>query len=87
MSAYMVAKPFRMIDAKHGAPLGVVLRYDRVTPNTSATDLGYHVLIGGLTWDLSSRTSISLDYQEQIPTRATVIAAQKVWYMHWVANF
>ena len=86
-SAYVVAKPFRMIDAKNGMPLGVVLRYDRVTPNTSATDLAYHVFIGGLTWDLSSRTSLSLDYQEQIPTRATVIAAQKVWYMHWVANF
>ena len=86
-SAYVVAKPFRMIHAKNGMPLGVVLRYDRVTPNASATDLGYHVFIGGLTWDLSSRTSVLLDYQEQIPTRATVIAAQKVWYMHWVANF
>lgn len=87
MSTYVVAKPFRMFDAKKGIPLGVVLRYDRVTPNTSVTDLAYHVFIGGLTWDLSNRTAISVDYQEQIPTHATVITPQKAWYVHWVANF
>lgn len=87
MSAYVVAKPFRMLDAMNGLPLGVVLRFDRMTPNTSASALKYHVFIGGLTWDLSNKTAISLDYQEQIPTAGPVIATQKAWYMHWVANF
>lgn len=87
MSAYVVAKPFRVMDAKSGIPLGIVARYDQITPNTSVSGLKYHVFIGGLTWDLSNKSAISVDYQEQIPSGAQIVPTQKTWFMHWVANF
>lgn len=87
MAAYAVVKPFKMVDPKGGLPLGLVARYDQITPNTSASDIKYHVFIGGLTWDLSNKTAISLDYQEQLPTGAPITPASKVYSIHWVANF
>ncbi|HXF24984.1 MAG TPA: hypothetical protein VN602_10715 [Gemmatimonadaceae bacterium] len=86
VAGYVVAKPFRMIDSKSTIPLGIVLRYDQVTPNTS-TSPKINTFIGGLSWDLTNKTSISLDYQEAIPANGAPVAPTKTYYMHWVANF
>lgn len=86
LSAYTVIKPFLMVDPVIQIPLGLVLRYDDVKPNTSG-DLRYHTFIGGVTYDLSNKSAISLDYQEQIPRGAPIIATSKTYYLHWVANF
>jgi len=85
-SAYSVVRPFQIADAKSTIPFGIVGRYDRVKPNTSR-DGHYNVLIAGLIWDLSKRSSISLDYQEQTPHSGAVIAATKTYFLHLVANF
>ncbi|MEO5579816.1 MAG: hypothetical protein ABIR58_04105 [Gemmatimonadaceae bacterium] len=47
----------------------------------------YHVRIVGVTWDLSNKTSVSLDYQEQIPVKGISIAPVKPYFAHFVANF
>ena len=86
LSAYAVVKPFQMADAKSSFPLGIVARWDNVKPNTSR-DAHYNVVIAGLTWDLSKKSSISLDYQEQTPRNTTAVAPTRIYYMHWVANF
>jgi hypothetical protein len=86
VAGYVVAKPFRMVDSTSTIPLGIVLRYDQVTPNTS-TSPRINTFIGGLSWDLNSRTSISLDYQEATPANGAPVAPAKTYYMHWVANF
>jgi hypothetical protein len=86
VAGYIVARPFKMADSKSTIPLGVVLRYDQVTPNTS-TSPKINTFIGGLSWDLNSRTSISLDYQEATPANGAPVAPTKTYYMHWVANF
>lgn len=86
VAGYVVAKPFKMIDSKSTIPLGIVLRYDQVTPNTS-TSPKINTFIGGLSWDLTSKTSISLDYQEATPANGAPVAPTKTYYMHWVANF
>ena len=85
-SAYAVIKPFQIADAKSSFPLGIVARWDRVKPNTSR-DADYKVVIAGLIWDLSKKTSISLDYQEQTPRNTAVVAPTRIYYLHWVANF
>lgn len=85
-SAYAVIKPFQMADAKSSFPLGIVARWDNVKPNTSR-DADYKVLIAGLTWDLSKKSSISLDYQEQTPRNTAVVAPTRIYFLHWVANF
>lgn len=86
VAGYVVAKPFRMIDAKSSIPLGIVLRYDQVTPNTS-TSPKINTFIGGLSWDLNSKTSLSFDYQEATPANGAPVAPTKTYFMHWVANF
>ncbi|MEO7219879.1 MAG: hypothetical protein ABIZ73_04560 [Gemmatimonadaceae bacterium] len=40
-----------------------------------------------MTWDLSNKTSVSLDYQEQIPVKGISIAPVKPYFAHFVANF
>ncbi len=86
VAGYVVAKPFRIIDAKSSIPLGVLLRYDQVTPNTS-TSPKINTFIGGLSWDLNSKTSLSFDYQEATPANGAPVAPTKTYFMHWVANF
>ena len=85
MSAYTVVRPFQIADAKSTIPLGIVARFDQVKPNTSS-NAHYNIVIGGLTWDLSKKAAVSVDYQEQTPQGAPVPPV-KTWYMHWVANF
>jgi len=86
VAGYVVAKPFRIVDAKSTIPLGVVLRYDQATPNTS-TSPKINTFIGGLSWDLNAKSSISFDYQEATPANGAVAAPTKTYFMHWVANF
>lgn len=86
VSGYVVAKPFRIFDAKLNVPLGIVVRYDQVTPNTSVAPK-VNTFIGGLTWDLNKRASVSLDYQEATPANGAPVAPTKTYFMHWVANF
>jgi len=86
VAAYVVARPFLMLDPKSAVPLGIVARFDQVTPNTSASPK-FNTFIGGLTWDLNSRTAISLDYQATTPSNGAAVAPVKTYYVHWTANF
>ena len=61
-------------------------RWDRVNVNTD-NDSRYDVVIGGVIWDLSSKVSMSVDYQENNPVEGTPIAASKTWFAHFVARF
>ena len=86
VAGYVVAKPFKIFDDASTIPLGIVARYDQVTPNTSASPK-INTFIGGLTWDLNKRSAISFDYQEATPANGAPVAPTKTYYMHWVANF
>ena len=49
-----------------------------------------HFVVGGLTYDVNSRISLSLDYQEQLAhdaVTASNFAPSKVYYMHLEARF
>ena len=86
VSGYIVAKPFLMADPKAGIPIGFVVRYDQVTPNT-ATSPKVNTFIGGVTYDLNKRSSFSFDYQEVTPANGSPAAPVKTYFMHWIANF
>ncbi|MEO7104259.1 MAG: hypothetical protein ABI311_12745, partial [Gemmatimonadaceae bacterium] len=86
VAAYVVAKPFRIVDSKSTIPVGILLRYDQVTPNTS-TSPKINRFIAGLSWDLNTKSSISFDYQDATPANGTPVAPTKTYFMHWVANF
>jgi hypothetical protein len=95
VSGFAILKPLALFDTAYNAGrFGLLARYDKVTTNTS-TDANYHVFIGGLIIDLNKRSSVSFDYQEQLPNQNTVVngvttlatTPQKTWFFHIVANF
>ncbi|MEO5590397.1 MAG: hypothetical protein ABIS03_12480 [Gemmatimonadaceae bacterium] len=84
-SAYGVIRPLSS-DGSAPHPLSIVGRYDRVTVNTD-TDARYDVFIGGLIWDLTSKASVSLDYQQNKPVSGSPIGPSRIWFAHFVARF
>ena len=94
-SLYGWLKPLALFDTAAAATrLGVIARYDKVTTNTD-TDGQFHVFIGGLTFDLNKRASLSFDYQEQLSDTYPVVNGAtitptpplKTWFAHMVVNF
>jgi hypothetical protein len=86
IAGFVTAKPFQLLNAQSTFPLGIVARWDRFKPNTD-TDGYINTVIGGLTWDLTKKTALSLDYQEQTPHSGAIAAATKTYFLHLVANF
>ncbi|HMA21283.1 MAG TPA: hypothetical protein VKO87_10800, partial [Gemmatimonadaceae bacterium] len=85
VSGYGVVRPFNG-EAGKPHPLSLIARYDRVTTNTDK-DSRYNVFIGGAAWDLSSKASMSLDYQANEPVSGSPIARSHTWFAHFVARF
>ena len=86
VSAYAIARPFNSRGPSRPHPLSLLLRYDRVTTNTR-TDDAYDFVIGGAIWDLSSRLSVALDYQEATSREGSPVAPTRTWFAHFVARF
>ena len=92
LAAYVVARPMQWIGGGSTSPLGVVLRYDEIKPSTSNA-LNYALWIAGLTWDLSKKASVSLDYQEQDVRDGTAasptkyLSTPRAVYMHVLVNY
>ncbi|HJU64227.1 MAG TPA: hypothetical protein VJ596_01060, partial [Gemmatimonadaceae bacterium] len=86
MSAFAIVRPFRLADPASRVPLALLGRWDEITPNTDA-DARARLIIAGLAWELSSRLSLSLDYQELAPRRASVPNETTTWFLHLFANF
>jgi hypothetical protein len=92
-SAYVLAKPLVLVDTAWNK-LGVVARYDKVTTNTT-TGAWYHVFIGGLTYDVMRRLSVSANYQEQLSNKGTVVGGVvqpatlplKTWFFQFQATY
>jgi len=96
---FAIVRPFAFADAAGTSPLALFARYDRYEPATNLSDFVYHFLVGGLSYDLSSRATIALDYQEQLPSSGTLPplsttgavslppTAFKTWFAHFVVNF
>ncbi|MDO8502109.1 MAG: hypothetical protein Q7S20_09725 [Gemmatimonadaceae bacterium] len=85
-SAYALIRPMMLRDASKVHPLSLMARFDRVVTNTDS-DARYNVVIAGLIWDLSSKASFSLDYQETTPASGSPIATNKMYFAHFVARF
>ena len=93
LSVYGLAKPLVLLDTAWNK-LGIVGRYDRVVTNT-ATDARYHVFIGGLTWDVARRFTVSANYQEQLSDQGTLVGTTvvpatlplKTWFFQFVATY
>lgn len=84
-SGFAVLRPLRFLDAKSTTPLGLVARWDKITAN-NRTD-PYDLYITGVTWDLTRRTTVGLDYQVRVPEKGALGAENKTMFFHFVASF
>ena len=97
---FAVVRPLAFVNASGKSRFALVGRYDRYKPLTNLDDYTYHFLLGGLSYDISSKATLALDYQEQLPsadsvlpaqtTTGTVVippASQKTFFAHFVVNF
>jgi hypothetical protein len=86
LSAFTVIRPFALVDGASKVPLGVVLRWDEYRDDTDQ-DASTRFLIGGVTWDLGPRASLSFDVQRQTPREGATSADLRTYYLHAVVNF
>lgn len=97
ISAFAVVRPLAFQAADGKSPWGLVARYDYLWPAASTagfpqpppTSNAYHTLIAGVFADLSPRSQVALDYQEQLTSKGTSTPpnATKGYYFHFVVNF
>lgn len=85
LSAYGLVRPLPSRGEKPH-PLSLLARFDRVRTNTDSDD-SYEVFIGGLLWDVSSRISMSADYQETTPRDGTPVTPTRTWFAHLMVRF
>ena len=85
VSAYAVVRPFAT-NAGFARTLSLLGRVDRVTTNR-AKDERHSLAIGGIAMDLTRATSISIDYQEQLPNDGGPAAPSKAVFLHLIARF
>jgi hypothetical protein len=83
-AVYAIARPFSARAVLQA--FSVVGRWDHVTANR-ATGSDFDLVIAGLIWDLSSRVSISLDFQGQYPDEVSVAPEARTVFLHGVARF
>lgn len=98
---FTVVRPLAFINGTSSSPFAIIARYDRYEPVKNLGDYSYHFLLGGVSYDLSSKASLALDYQEQFPSSGAVVPATlgstgtvavppanlRTYFMHFVVNF
>jgi hypothetical protein len=85
-SAFAIVRPFQFRNEKSTVPFSALLRWDKVKPNADS-DPTYSLMIAGLLWDLSKRTTMALDYQVQIPKDGLSVPESRTMFVHFVASF
>jgi hypothetical protein len=86
ISIYTIVKPLTYIAASPAWPIAVVLRADQFKPNVD-TDPYQRFYIAGLQWALNNKTTVTFDYQNQVPQKGSAAPDQKVYFVHAIVNF
>ena len=86
VSAFAVIRPLEIIAPATRSPLAAVVRYDRARFNDEAGP-AQRLIIAGLIWDLTSRLSMAVDYQQSLPRDGAPGPDTKTWFTHFVAAF
>jgi len=85
-SLYAIVRPFAYASNNRTSPFWLVLRADQVTPDVdTAGNQRFYVV--GASWDLSPRTSVTLDAQSGYPRQGLAAPDTRTVYLHLIANF
>jgi hypothetical protein len=89
LSAFGTVRPLAFVNSTHRSRVGLLARYDNVRQGTA--DARYHFLIAGLLFDASARSSLVLDYQEQLANSGAPALPSpgsfRALFAHVVLNF
>lgn len=89
-SAHGTLRPLAFLNENGRSRFGLVGRYDGVESNTERDDK-YHFLIAGLLVDLNARSTLALDYQEQLTNSGSPVlpvpGSFRTLFAHIVVNF
>ena len=89
LSAFGTVRPLAFVNSSHRSRVGLLARYDNVRSGTAGDR--YHFLIAGLLLDLSPRSSLVLDYQEQLANSGAPALPSpgsfRALFAHVVLNF
>jgi hypothetical protein len=104
---WLFVRPLEIFHMSEQSPFSIVARYDHFTPQTdpnssvpgaanyAGTTPAYNFVILGASWDVTSRMTLTADYQNQSPTDFPAPTGTNVrptprataWFMHFVVNF
>ncbi len=99
LSALTQIRPFAFTNGTGKSPVGIVARYDRVSPSSAteniatppSTSNAYHNLIAGVFYDVNQKAQFALDYQESLAASNDLSSAPpsqaKGYYLHFMVNF
>jgi hypothetical protein len=65
LSAHGIVRPLAFTRPGRRSPIGILVRYDAIESDAGRGDR-YHFLIAGLLYDVNARSTLVLDYQEQL---------------------
>jgi hypothetical protein len=86
ISLHTTIRPMAFSKSTPQWPVALVLRADHIKPNID-TDAYARSYIAGLSWEFNRRTSVTLDYQNQMPKAGSTAADNKVYFLHLIAGF
>ncbi len=89
VTGFAMVRPMQLVDSSSTVPLGLLLRYDTVKPNSSI-EQSAHLLQTSLIFDMirSRRSQLALDYQETLGTVSKAsIAPDKRFQVRLMVSF
>jgi hypothetical protein len=98
-AAFIVVRPLELFgDPKHHSPLGLIARVDNFQPfsdqrsagpvtGTQTTSSANQLIIAGAFWDINSKASFSIDWQDLKPQSGSTTPESKILFAHWQIVF
>ena len=86
MSAFALVRPLEWAKQDRQSRLGVVARLDafKIDNPTSASN---RFTVFGAFWDLTPKTTLTVDLQQLEPNSSSTTVATKTLFVHWKADF
>lgn len=85
-SVYATVHPFAFTQSANPWPIALLFRADDITSERGA-DPYHRFYVAGVTWELNKKTSITFDYQTQVPHRGSRAQDLKTYFVHVIASF
>jgi hypothetical protein len=86
IDGFALVRPFEIANPERRSNLGIVGRLDHFELDRDV-DASRRFLVLGLVYDINSRLSTALDYQQLRPESGSAAPRTETWFAHFVVNF